>query len=526
MLRLGFSFLAVCTLVLACSLSEAGTISVSSTVPTIDGDDIANLANPGPGAGAFDPGGNEGHIWHNRPIQGQTFTTLGNPGGYRLSSVTLQNEENTINNNGSPFTVRIGEISGNTFTERAREDSTNSISYVPDDFMTFNFSTPVALSPNTVYGFEWDASGSGFTTWNNADTNYAGGTGYSSGSGGVPNDSNLVFRNIDRVFHVDLAPSGRELVGRLGVTGNRVSGAAYELNTTAGTSTGAPVDWKLEVLQETVSAGLATEWHHGEGDVGLAGIDTFFATHTPTIPVFQSPQVAFAPPPTFTYPPEVVAAGLDTGTQRTVRYTGQIYIPETGEYKFKDGVDQTTRLIIDGQTVIADSQWAGFDGSGGDGGGSLIQTATFSVASGGEWLPFEFVMSENCCGTQASLYWDYNDLDDSFPTARNVPASLNDLIAPEYFRTLEITVGDTLMGTGQLGDVLSGALFADAGGNMLTLPLNVPTTVRLTVSLEGLPTFTLTEVLTATIIPEPATLVIWTLLAGLGIAANWRRRRR
>ena len=46
----------------------AGVITVSSAVPTIDGADIANLANPGPGAGAFDPGGNEGHIWSNRPI--------------------------------------------------------------------------------------------------------------------------------------------------------------------------------------------------------------------------------------------------------------------------------------------------------------------------------------------------------------------------------------------------------------------------------------------------------------------------
>jgi len=31
---------------------------------------------------------------------------------------------------------------------------------------------------------------------------------------------------------------------------------------------------------------------------------------------------------------------------------------------------------------------------------------------------------------------------------------------------------------------------------------------------------------TATLIPEPATLVIWTLLAGLGIAAGWHRRKR
>jgi len=124
--------------VLACSLSDAGTISVSSTAPVIDGADIANLANPGPGTGAFDPGGNEGHIWSNRPIQGQTFTTLGNPFGYQLSSVTLQDEQNNINNNSSPFTVRIGSISGNAFSQVASESSTNTISYATNDFITFN----------------------------------------------------------------------------------------------------------------------------------------------------------------------------------------------------------------------------------------------------------------------------------------------------------------------------------------------------------------------------------------------------
>ena len=179
---------------------QAGTISASMTVPTIDGGDQAMLNL----SGRFDPGGNEGHIWSNRPIQGQTFTTGTNVNGYDLSSVTLQDEENNVSNNASPFTVRVGTISGNTFTQVATEDSTNTISYVTNNYMTFNFATPVPLSPSTVYGFEWDASGSGFTTWNNADTNYAAGTGYSSGGGGTPNDTALVFRNIDRVFHADL----------------------------------------------------------------------------------------------------------------------------------------------------------------------------------------------------------------------------------------------------------------------------------------------------------------------------------
>jgi len=202
------SLLALCIFVVVSFPAVAGVILVSATVPGIDGADIANLSPKGPDAGAFDPGGNEGHIWSNRPIQGQTFTTGSYMGGYTLSSVTLQNQQNNIADNSSPFTVRIGTISENTFTQVASEDSTNTISYDVNDFITFNFDTPVVLLPNTVYGFEWDASGNGFITWNNEDTNYPGGTGYSSGGGGVPDDSNLVFRSVDRVFHVDLEAVG------------------------------------------------------------------------------------------------------------------------------------------------------------------------------------------------------------------------------------------------------------------------------------------------------------------------------
>lgn len=191
------------------------TVTASSTPPAINGADIANLGTPGPMAGAFDPantgccgGGDGGHIWSNRPIQGQTFTTGSHAGGYELRAVTLQNEENTVTNNTAGFTVRVGTISGNTFTQVRSEFANNPVSYVPNNFITFTFSQPVLLSPNTVYGFEWDASGSGFTTYNNADTLYTGGQGYSSGGGGVPNDSALVFRGIDRVFHVDLTEAG------------------------------------------------------------------------------------------------------------------------------------------------------------------------------------------------------------------------------------------------------------------------------------------------------------------------------
>jgi len=194
------------SLALACvvalgGIASAGTLTASATTPTVDGADIAQLNV----VGHTDPGGDPGHIWSNRPNQGQTFTTGGNGPGYLLNSVALRNEENTVNNNTATFTVRIGTVSGTTFTPVATETSNVAVSYVPDDFMTFAFDTPVALSPNTLYAFDWATTGSGFTTWNNVNTEYAGGEGFSSGANGAPDDANLIFRGIDREFHIDMA---------------------------------------------------------------------------------------------------------------------------------------------------------------------------------------------------------------------------------------------------------------------------------------------------------------------------------
>ncbi|MEZ5304668.1 MAG: hypothetical protein R3F11_29085 [Verrucomicrobiales bacterium] len=105
---------AACLVVFAHSLPEAaaGTMSSSAALPPINGADIANLSAPGGDPAAYDPGGDQGHIWSNRPTQGQTFTTGSNPAGYLLRSVSLQNEENTNTGNTATFTVRVGTVSG------------------------------------------------------------------------------------------------------------------------------------------------------------------------------------------------------------------------------------------------------------------------------------------------------------------------------------------------------------------------------------------------------------------------------
>lgn len=175
--------------------ANAGLITVSDLTPTVNGADIAMLN----GVNQFDPGGDQGHIWGNRPAQGQSFTTGSNVAGYWLNSVTLQNEENRFSANPATFTLRIGSIAGTVFSEISSETSAqNDLAYVPNDYMTFVFDNAIFLDANSLYGFEWDSNGRGFTTWANNNSNYLGGEAFSS------NGNSLVFRNVDRVFHADL----------------------------------------------------------------------------------------------------------------------------------------------------------------------------------------------------------------------------------------------------------------------------------------------------------------------------------
>lgn len=188
----------------------AATVTVSSTAPTVDNADIAN------DSGASDAGGNNGHIWSNRPHQGQSFTTGSNAGGYQLNAVTLKNLNNTAG--GATFNVVIGTLSGSTLTQVGSTETGVAPSYSPGNYITFTLDTPLTLSANTTYGFLWGSNGSGFVTVNNLDdSTYTGGTAISSGANNVPDLNNVIARNVDRVFHVDLVavpePSSLALLG-------------------------------------------------------------------------------------------------------------------------------------------------------------------------------------------------------------------------------------------------------------------------------------------------------------------------
>jgi hypothetical protein len=178
--------------------ATAGTISISSTAPAVDGPDIAN------DSGGADAGGDQGHMWNNRPHQGQTFLTGPNSAGYQLKAVTLKNLNNTITSRPT-FNVVVGSVSGATMTQIGSTETAVSPDYAPGDYITFTFDTPLTLSAETTCGFLWGSAGQGFVTVNNLDGgSYGDGTAISSGDNNVPDLDNLVDRAVDRVFHLDL----------------------------------------------------------------------------------------------------------------------------------------------------------------------------------------------------------------------------------------------------------------------------------------------------------------------------------
>ena len=190
--------LPVLTAAAAVSFSAgAATVTVSSTAPTVDGADIAN------DSGASDAGGDQGHMWSNRPHQGQSFTTGSNAGGYQLNAVTLKSISNP---SGTPtYNVLIGTLSGSTFTQVGSTETGVTPDVSGNDYVTFTLDTPLTLSASTTYAFLWGSNGSGFITANNLDdSTYTGGTAISSGDDNVPDLNNVIARNVDRVFHVDL----------------------------------------------------------------------------------------------------------------------------------------------------------------------------------------------------------------------------------------------------------------------------------------------------------------------------------
>ncbi len=206
--RIGLAALACLAGLVFNSNTHAALMSASATAPTVNDADIAQLA------GNSDIGGDEGHVWFNRPNQGQSFTTLGNPNGYILHSASLF--ALTGGNTSPGWSVRVGAIDGGGNFVPIVQETATGVLLPANQYATWTFDAPIALAPNTTYAFDVKPTGNGFISANNTDPNsYTGGSAISSGA---PIAANPVTAHAaDRVFHLDMNDNTADRSNRISI---------------------------------------------------------------------------------------------------------------------------------------------------------------------------------------------------------------------------------------------------------------------------------------------------------------------
>ncbi len=190
---------------LTATSASAATMFSSPTAPDVGSFDIASYGTPTGQdkwwLGGADDFGNVGKT------VGQTFTT--GSVDVLLNAFTFQIRD--LTKPVKTYTIRVGSVSGSTFTEIASEPVTQSFSNSADNYWTWTLDSPVTLSANTVYGVdvglntstsEWE-TGIPYVYYT-ADV-YAGGTRFRSGTAGYGvGDSTMDQMSGERVFHIDM----------------------------------------------------------------------------------------------------------------------------------------------------------------------------------------------------------------------------------------------------------------------------------------------------------------------------------
>ncbi|MFK7849785.1 MAG: PEP-CTERM sorting domain-containing protein [Akkermansiaceae bacterium] len=140
------------SVLLSCTgLLNAASISVSSTAPTTDTDDIANLVAAT---------GSE-QIWNDRRIQGQTFKTAASLYGHELNAITVQ----IFDNDATPgpadriegwkdYRFRVGKVGSGTFTPFYDAITRYDPDATANDYHTLTFTSPLFLAGDQDYAFE------------------------------------------------------------------------------------------------------------------------------------------------------------------------------------------------------------------------------------------------------------------------------------------------------------------------------------------------------------------------------------
>ena len=201
-IALGLAGLAVLALT---APAHAGTFSSSTTAPTIDATDIANLGTATGTDKWFFQSGNEANPAD--AAKGQTFTTGSE--ALRLKALTFKAGTGSKKAANTTYTTRVGTILGTTFTQIASETCTQTVDTATDAYMTWRFANPVLLLPDTTYGI--DVAMKSAVAWQTgipylaySANDYSSGVYYDSGDVGVGGATIATTATRDRVFHVDL----------------------------------------------------------------------------------------------------------------------------------------------------------------------------------------------------------------------------------------------------------------------------------------------------------------------------------
>jgi len=256
----------------------------------------------------------------------------------------------------------------------------------------------------------------------------------------------------------------------------RVTGAAYAENIVNGDVLG-PVDWKIQSYGlRNYSDGILNEWFNNESHTSPTIVDPFL---TDSVDWTSG-----------NYPAETGWSG--NHDHFSVKYTGQFYADHDGDYSFLESADDETWLVVDGTQILHDTTW------------NVDTPVTISLSEG--WHDIEYRTREGSGGDFAQLYWDPTGTESGWELMTVDNALLSyDGIPSVGWQPLEF-------GSFNVGGP------ASAGDFGVHLPYGIHR-IRLTATYDGT-TETVERVM---MIPEPAALLVWLLLAGLGIAAGWRR---
>jgi hypothetical protein len=179
--------------------ASAATFSSSATAPVINDKDLANYGTQT----ATDKWWPENSA--TGAAKGQTFRTRNE--ALRFKAITYRITTSVPGT--KVYTIRIGKISGTTFTPVYTETATQTVSSAANHYVTWRLATPLILQPNTFYGVDV-ALLSSTTPWGDgipyismtADE-FSDGVSYTSGTNGVGNNT-ITSSTVDRRFHLDL----------------------------------------------------------------------------------------------------------------------------------------------------------------------------------------------------------------------------------------------------------------------------------------------------------------------------------